>query len=850
MGFLEVTDDDGGNTDVDFNNLYPAMIACFGNIVLGYLAGRFNLLSQTEAKGINTFIANFSLPSLIFLNLVEMDVYSVNWRFVLAIFLAKLVVFILVIALHMLLMRPINTSSAGILAIFATQSNDFAIGYPIVTALYANTHPDFARYIYLVAPINLAILNPIAFILIEMGSYQRSALTDGIRQSRVKTVFKILKNVLFNPVVFVTLLGIICNFALGQKVPVYLREILSVLGKAFSACALFILGLRMVGKINSLRGVGFLLPGLLIFGKLLALPELIRQFALLLNVAGDSKANSEMSTFGFLYGTFPSAPTVFVFACKYAVEMDLIATAMVACTFLSAPLIFVSAKLIAIKDIDPSHYIKQINLFTLEVSIIGLIASVWVLFIFVLTKKINKVPHKFTACLLVSHIFSCIGAILYNYTDDKGWVGYIQFCFFTGGIYSTRMWTAVIAITLLFMECRSLCYILFKLQPFFMLCSWGLPIVISILLLVFDRDKPINPDDDNPYFIYGVFQAIVAVSLLVLCSVVTLGCLILNHMYKRRHENYWSLGNESMNSEIESSNPSTSGVQDCPTPSACGTSTCCGGNSCTLPTINESAETSPNNQPNVVDIEDLFGNSTRKNGGVPCDGVKHGEGNCPSGLGCAGSSDYCTGIIRQFDERINDDLELIEEERSSHDPQILQHSILLILLLFSMFFGLTVSIWTVIMEKMTAIYIELAFLDVSFNMGQSVIILAVFFSDTKDTLLPLLKRWRKLLHKENKLILPMESELGNETLHICEQFKKHHLSKCKRDIQRSKRWRLKVYEDVFSGRKFVDWLIEVGLARDRTEGVNYARHLIEGRIVRHINEIYHFYDKNLLYTFN
>lgn len=64
------------------------------------------------------------------------------------------------------------------------------------------------------------------------------------------------------------------------------------------------------------------------------------------------------------------------------------------------------------------------------------------------------------------------------------------------------------------------------------------------------------------------------------------------------------------------------------------------------------------------------------------------------------------------------------------------------------------------------------------------------------------------------------------------------------------RWRLKVYRHVFTGTQFVDWLIEVGLARDRVEAVNYSRHLIEGKVLRHINSVYHFYDRNLLYTFS
>jgi predicted permease len=38
-----------------------------------YLAGRCNLISQTEAKGLNTFVGTFALPSLIFLSLAELD---------------------------------------------------------------------------------------------------------------------------------------------------------------------------------------------------------------------------------------------------------------------------------------------------------------------------------------------------------------------------------------------------------------------------------------------------------------------------------------------------------------------------------------------------------------------------------------------------------------------------------------------------------------------------------------------------------------------------------------------------------------------------------------------------------
>lgn len=90
-----------------------------------------NLISETEAKGINTFVGTFSLPSLIFMSLAQLDLSSVNWLFLLSVLLSKSIVFFSVIVVTLLVGRPVNYGRAGIFAIFCTQSNDFAVGYPI-----------------------------------------------------------------------------------------------------------------------------------------------------------------------------------------------------------------------------------------------------------------------------------------------------------------------------------------------------------------------------------------------------------------------------------------------------------------------------------------------------------------------------------------------------------------------------------------------------------------------------------------------------------------------------------------------------------------------------------------------
>ena len=55
------------------DNLYPALVECFGIILLGYIAGKFNFINSVEAKGKEIFrVAKmyglYGLYGLIFFN--------------------------------------------------------------------------------------------------------------------------------------------------------------------------------------------------------------------------------------------------------------------------------------------------------------------------------------------------------------------------------------------------------------------------------------------------------------------------------------------------------------------------------------------------------------------------------------------------------------------------------------------------------------------------------------------------------------------------------------------------------------------------------------------------------------
>ncbi|XP_063701379.1 lysosomal cholesterol signaling protein [Culicoides brevitarsis] len=877
------------DVNISMDNLYPALIQCFTCIIVGYFAGRLNIISNTEAKGLGTFVGNFALPSLIFLSLSELNWTAVNWTFLLSIFISKAIVFFSVIIISLLVIRPINLGKSGLLAIFSTQSNDFAIGYGLIYALYGTSHPEYASYIYLLAPISLALLNPIGYILLEITKIKQKNETanntivrcpqshDNSNNSNVQrklgAVLNTMKNIFFNPVLLMTLLGVFGGIIFPNSLPLALLSVLKVFGNSFSGTALFLLGIRMVGKAKTFQKGGFILPGILIIVKLLVLPIITRQTVNLMNAGVNFTDTTDLSTFGFLYGTFPAAPGVFVIASQYNQDIDLIGSSMILSTFVSAPLMFISAKMIAIHNLNPSDYMIELDKFALDISIFSIVAAIFVVLQLLISKKIKRMPYRITTCLVISQFIECIGVILWSMLgQNTGWRMVLQFCFFTIGAYSSRLWTAIYAVCLLFMECRSLCFVL-KLWPAFVLIGWGIPTILVSILLIFDPDKNIS-EKRNPSFQYGNAQAAISVFILVMCFIVIVGCLVLHQRHKRIQEKYLSLVRDVVSdSELESplTTASTSNLlgnavntkiphirssvniqqmnfnkHNLDTESSddeirenqktLHVNTCCKSS-----TFEDNCSIQ-NNSHGVVDIEDLIPNDETT--------IVSEKNLCPSQYNCAGiSRQNCKSIIKNYKEQNREGLEPLEDDSNTETIETMKHIVLLILLLCSMFVGLSISIWTLVMEGMSGIYVEITFLDAFLNFGQTLMVFAVFITDTGDMFSRIFKICKNMWCGSTTLNLPLWDELSFETKSICEQFTKHHLEHCRREIARNKRWRIQVYKNVFYGRDFVDWLVEVGLAKDRCDAVSYGKALIDGRIMRHTNNAYHFYDKNLLYTF-
>jgi len=159
-------------------------------------------------------------------------------------------------------------------------------------ALYKEVHPEYASYLYLMAPISLAILNPIGLVLMEISkiiknkeevtrnpplcpetcpaeqlSKQRRCLGE-----HTILVWNTIKSLFFNPLLLMTLLGVAGGFMFPKGLPEMVASVLRVFGQSFSATALFLLGLKIVGGGTGAErknmGMGLLLPSVLILVKM------------------------------------------------------------------------------------------------------------------------------------------------------------------------------------------------------------------------------------------------------------------------------------------------------------------------------------------------------------------------------------------------------------------------------------------------------------------------------------------------------------------------------------------------------------------------------------------------------
>ncbi|KAM4859157.1 lysosomal cholesterol signaling protein isoform 2-T4 [Thomomys bottae] len=730
---------------MSITRLFPALLECFGIVLCGYIAGRANVITSTQAKGLGNFVSRFALPALLFKNMVVLNFSNVDWSFLYSILIGKAAVFFIVCVLTLLVASPENRfSKAGLFPIFATQSNDFALGYPIVEALYQTTYPEYLQYIYLVAPISLMMLNPIGFIFCEI---QKSKQSQNASQNKVKIVGLGFLHVLQNPIVFMVFIGIAFNFILDKKVPVYMENFLDGLANSFSGSALFYLGLTMVGKLRKLKKSAFVVLTLLITAKLLVLPLLCREMVELLD-KGDSVVNhTSLSNYAFLYGVFPVAPGVAIFASQFNMEVEIITSGMVISTLVSAPIMYVSAWLLTFPTMDPKPLAYAIQNVSFDISIISLVSLIWSLAILLLSKKYKQLPHMLTTNLLIAQSIVCAGMMIWNFVKEKNFVGQILvFVLLYSSLYSTYLWTGLLAISLFLLKKRESIEIPVGL---IIISGWGIPALLVGVLLITGKH---NGDSIDSAFFYGKEQMITT-AVTLFCSILIAGVSLMGMNRTTQAGHYEGFGQPQNHKPVEPANTAT---EESP---------------------------APTNEP------ELLTSSIPETGCCSCS-IGNGELHCPSTEPVANTSSS-RPVTPSFEKndpcvsRCNSQSCILAQEEEQYlqsgDQQLTRHVLLCLLLIIGLFANLSSCLWWLFNQEPGKLYVELQFFCAVFNFGQGFISFGIFGLDKHLIILPFKRRleflWNNKETAENR-----DSPVSEEIKMTCQQFIHYHRDLCIRNI--------------------------------------------------------------------
>lgn len=792
------------SSTMSIDRLFPALLECFGIILCGYIAGRTNIITSNQAKGLGNFVSKFALPALLFKNMVLLDFNHVIWPFLWSILIAKVSVFCIVCVLTLIVASPASRySKAGLFSIFATQSNDFALGYPIVEALYQSTHPEYLQYIYLVAPVSLMLLNPIGFALCEIQKWKDQG---NHQQSKIKIVGVVLFQVLRNPIVFMVVIGIIAHFILHQRIPAFLAEFVDGLANSFGGAALFYLGLSMVGQLRKLTKSTVVTLILLVTAKLLLMPLICKDMVDLLDDSKSTNSNhSSLSDYAFLYGVFPTAPSVAIYAVYYNAELEVVTSGMVISTFLSAPIMYVSAWLLTINWMDPKILMNSLQNVSFNISIVSLVALIWTIVVMFLSKKFKRLPHMFTVNLFLAQFLTCVAMILWNFVvKEDNFIGQIlTFTLLCVSLYSTYIWPGLIALSIVLLKK----YEDLKVSPWVLvIAGWGIPAALTAVLLLSGGK---TSDVIDASFYYGIPQIIITTVVLALSILLAGGSLIClsRGSWAPSEENQEgnSFGDIDDNLITEPESDSQTLLEPAPSSGDRACLIC----DCAAPQPMPDMIISTNANNTLTDVTGQCGNR--------CD------------------STDCLLIQ-------------VEELQQVADRQVARHVLLCLLLTVSLLANLSSCLWLLFNHVPGRLYLELLFFCAVTNYGQGLLSFALFGLDKHLILLPFKRRLYNLWYRKKQEEQPQE-DLSEDIRMTCTQFTKYHKQQCLHDIVKKRRCGKKTMANCFLGCDLVDWLQQVGLAQDRGEAVLYGTRLHHGGVLQHIKQEYDFQDSSLYYRF-
>lgn len=802
--------------------LTSVLLMCFGLIFLGYVSGKIDMISELQSDGLKDFVTYFSLPALIFSSLARCDFSKIDWNFVIAVCAAKLIIFFLVILVTLITTKPSNLGKAGLFGLFVTQSNDFAMGYPLFVSLYRDKNKNFPDYLYVLAPLQLVLINPCSIFMMDF--YKVKQQFHSSRALRpLHMIAKVSKRTFFNPIIIMTFAGIAWNFVMGPSIPVILEGLITTLGNAFTPTSLFLLGLNIVQEANTIKGFSkFVVPCTLTGIKLIVFPLLLRTLTQFV-VQGTDEHITAISNFGFLYGTIPTAPTAVIFALTYNISSWVMSSGLIISTIISAPLMFVSAVMIQIPDSTIEIFQRDLHQSIQIISLISIPCSIWTIFIFICGRKWTSITHRITLALISFQAILSISSYLTSLTTSPpSTPPKFYHSIPIVAAFATRFITAILGMTLSLIHTRSLTSI-HKVQNFLLFGTISAAIILTCLVTFLARYM--EPISQDYLFPYGLYQAVVSSGVLAISLVISAISMIVQQRHYALVESYRTMANEA------------------------------DGDGTSIVSARSSNDEAGDHGSNLYPFNEISVNSSIANGinlreEISSDIQSNMFVSTQSETSTLRQRKNCRNSFRCYwNDLRNSSLAFCENSRNLSFYNFVQldlHSSFLLYLLLSMIVGFVICLTRPISDKVSGVYAELIFLDVFLVHGQAIATFVLFGSDVT----PLIDLWRCLTSKYSST-KAIDKLLGSneETLHFCAQFNTYHREKCANDICFAIN-HMDREISAFKGRDLVKWLLESGLVKHRKEANIYSLHLFRGALIKHIDECSHFLDTSSLYQFN
>jgi len=208
----------------------------FAIMAAGYAAGRFGLLGAASSEALNRFVYFIALPALFFVSMARVSLDQVfNLPFLGAYGGGAAATFVIAVAVAKFAF-PNRLGALGLAGLSAIFSNTGYMGIPLLMLAFgeAGMLPAIISTI-----LNGAVIMAFGIVLLELDVHQGESAAVVLRN--------VLRGVVTSPLVLSAAAGLVVS-GLGIPLPQAIGTFCDILGASAGPCALFAIGLFMVGK--------------------------------------------------------------------------------------------------------------------------------------------------------------------------------------------------------------------------------------------------------------------------------------------------------------------------------------------------------------------------------------------------------------------------------------------------------------------------------------------------------------------------------------------------------------------------------------------------------------------------